>query len=140
MKESIERAKKVLKDWKGDAYTFGEDILEATGKNAKKYGKKVTLVVTELGQAWIERPLEQVKSSLKANGVVFETINGAKPNAPREDLYRISFQVARSKSDAIVALGGGSTVDAGKAAAVLNTYSPSEVLEMAFTGDLTLIQ
>ena len=46
--ESIERAKKVLKDWKGDSYAFGEDVLEVTGKYAKKYGKKVTLIVTEL--------------------------------------------------------------------------------------------
>jgi len=130
MKESIERAKKVLKDWKGDSYAFGEDVLEGTGKYAKKYGKKVTFIVTELGQAWIQKPLEQVKSSLKANGVAFETINGARPNAPREDVYRISLQVARSKSDAIVALGGGSTVDAAKAAAVLNTYSPAEVMEI----------
>jgi alcohol dehydrogenase len=130
MKESIERAKKVLKDWKGDAYTFGENVLEATGKYAKKYGKKVTLVVTELGQAWIENPLDRVKSALKANGVAFETINGARPNAPREDVYRISLQVARSKSDAIVALGGGSTVDAAKAAAVLNTYTHAEVREI----------
>jgi alcohol dehydrogenase class IV len=130
MKESMERAKKVLKDWKGDSYTFGEDVLDVIGKYAKKYGKRVVLVVTEFGQAWIEKPLEQVKSSLKANGVTFETINGARPNAPREDVYRISLQVARAKSDAIVALGGGSTVDAAKAAAVLNTYSPVEVREI----------
>jgi len=134
MKESIEEAKRVLKDWKGDAYTFGEDVLEATGRYARKYGKKVTLVVTELGQPWIEKPLEQVKSSLKTNKVIFETINGARPNAPREDVYRLSLQVARSKSRAIVALGGGSTVDAAKAAAVLNTYSPSEVMEILGTG------
>jgi len=130
MKESMERAKKVLKGWKGDAYTFGEDVLDATGKYAKRYGKKVIFVVTELGQDWIEKPLGQVKSSLKANGVAFETINGARPNAPREDVYRISLQVARAKSEAIVALGGGSTVDAAKAAAVLNTYSPVEVMEI----------
>ena len=130
MKESIERAKKILKDWKGENYTLGEGILEATGKYAKKYGKKAALVVTELGQAWIEKPMEQVKASLKANGVAFEMINGARPNAPREDVYRISLQVARSKSDLIVALGGGSTIDAGKAAAVLNTYTPSEVREI----------
>jgi len=130
MKESMERAEKVLKDWKGDSYTFGENVLESTGKYAKKYGKKVSLVVTELGQAWIEKPLAQVKASMKANKVKFETINGARPNAPREDVYRISLQVARSNSDAIVALGGGSTVDAAKAAAVLNTYSPSEVMEI----------
>ena len=57
MKESIERAKKVLKDWKGDSYTFGENVLAVTGEYAKKYGKRVSLVVTELGQAWIEKPL-----------------------------------------------------------------------------------
>ena len=142
MKESMERAKKVLKDWKGDSYTFGENVLEAAGKYAKKHGKKAALVVTELGQAWIEKPMEQVKASLKANGVAFETITGARPNAPREDVYRISLQVARSKANVIVALGGGSTIDAGKAAAVLNTYTPSEVKEVlgASLGDADSIE
>jgi alcohol dehydrogenase class IV len=130
MKDNIERAKKILKDWKGESYTLGENVLDATGKYARQYGKKAALVVTELGQAWIEKPMEQVKASLKSNGVGFELINGARPNAPREDVYRISLQVARSKADLIVALGGGSTIDAGKAAAVLNTYSPSEVKEI----------
>jgi len=125
---------KVLRDWKGDSYTFGEDVLDATGKYARKYGRKATLVVTELGQGWIEKALEQVKSTLQANGVAFEAISGARPNAPREDVYRISLQVARAKSEMIVALGGGSTVDAGKAAAVLNTYSPAEVMEILGAG------
>jgi alcohol dehydrogenase len=130
MRQIMEQAKKVLREWKGDSYTFGEDVLEATGKYAKQYGKKACLVVTELGQSWIEKPLERVKASLKANGVAFDTINGARPNAPREDVYRISLQVARSKADLIVALGGGSTIDAGKAAAVLNTYTPPEVMQV----------
>jgi len=125
MKESIEKAKKILKGWKGENYTLGEGVLDATGNYARKYGKRAALVVTELGQAWIEKPVEQVKASLKSNGVTFELINGARPNAPREDVYRISHQVARSGADVIVALGGGSTIDAGKAAAVLNTYTPS---------------
>ncbi|MFB3886111.1 MAG: iron-containing alcohol dehydrogenase [Thermodesulfobacteriota bacterium] len=130
MKESIDRAKKILREWKGESYTCGEDVLDATGKYVRQFGSKVTLVVTELGQGWIEHPLERVKSSLKSKGVIFETINGARPNAPREDVYRISLQVARAKSDVIVALGGGSTIDACKAAAVLNTYSPQEVVEV----------
>jgi alcohol dehydrogenase class IV len=130
VREYFRKAEKILKEWKGDSYTFGEDILEATGKYSKKYGEKAALIVTELGQAWIQKPLEQLKSGLKTNGVIFETINGARPNAPREDVYRISLQVARSKSNVIVALGGGSTIDAAKAAAVLNTYSPAEVMEI----------
>jgi len=134
MKDTIERTKKILKDWKGDSYTFGENVLEAAGKYAKKYGTKAALIVTELGQPWIEKPLEKIKASLKANGVAFDVINGARPNAPREDVYRISLQVARSKAEVIVAFGGGSTIDAGKAAAVLNTYSSSEVMEILGAG------
>ncbi len=129
MKELMSRATKMLKEWKGESYTFGEDVLDASGKYAKGCGKKALLVVTELGQPWVEKPLEKVKVSLRANGVAFELANGPRPNAPREDVYRISLQVARSKSDLIVALGGGSTIDAAKAAAILTTYSPSEVME-----------
>ncbi|RPJ01534.1 MAG: iron-containing alcohol dehydrogenase [Deltaproteobacteria bacterium] len=126
----MNRARQVLTAWKGDAYTFGEDVLEASGRYAGAWGKKALLVVTGLGHPWTEKPFEKVTSSLEANGVVFETVRGARPNAPREDVYRISLQVARSKADVIVALGGGSTIDAGKAAAVLNTYTPSEVKEI----------
>lgn len=129
MKEIMDRAAKMLKEWKGESYIFGENVIDASGKYAKGRGKKALLVVTELGQAWVEKPLERVKASLKANHIAFETVNGPRPNAPREDVYRISLQVARSKSDVIVALGGGSTIDAAKAAAVLNTYSSSEVME-----------
>ena len=130
MNGSIDRAKRILKDWKGNSYTFGENVLEASGKYAREYGRKAILVVTDLGQVWSEKPFERVSSSLLANGVAFETINGARPNAPREDVYRISMEVARSRPDVIVALGGGSTIDASKAAAVLNTYSPEEVVEI----------
>jgi alcohol dehydrogenase len=42
--------------------------------------------------------------------------------------------VARSKADVIVGFGGGSTIDASKAAAVLNTYSSTEVMEILGAG------
>ena len=133
MKEYIDRAQKVLKAWKGNSYTFGENVLEAVGDYARGHGKKALLVVTELGESWIEKPFERVKASLKANGIVFEAAKGAGPNAPREDVYRIGLQFARSRSDMIIALGGGSTIDAAKSAAILNTYSPSEVMEILGT-------
>ena len=142
MKEYMDRAKKLLKGWKGKSYTFGEDVLEASGDYAREYGKKALLVVTELGQPWIEKPLERVKASLKANRILFETAKGAGPNAPREDVYRIGLQFARSRSEMIIPVGGGSTIDAAKSAAVLNTYSPSEVMEIlgTFSGEADSIE
>src|SRR4030042_5494152 len=130
MEQIFNRAIEILQTWKGDSYTFGQDVLETTGRYVKKYGKKASLVVTGLGHGWMSMPVEQVASSLERNGIVFETIHGAMPNAPREDVYRIGFQVARARSEVIVAMGGGSTIDACKAAAVLTTYSPFEVMEI----------
>ena len=129
MKTCLDQAQKILKAWKGDSYTFGRNVLEAAGPYSSRLGRKCTLVVTELGQAWIEESRAKVEASLKGNAVDFEIVGGARPNAPREDLYRISHQVARSRSEAIIALGGGSTIDASKAAAILNTYFPSEVID-----------
>jgi alcohol dehydrogenase len=130
MKEYFAKAGKILREWRGESYTFGEDVLDATGKHVAQFGKKAMVIVTLHGHPWNERPYNLIKVSLESNGITFETVNGARPNAPQEDVYRISLQVTKSKSDVIVVLGGGSTIDASKAAAVLNTYSPEEVAKI----------
>ena len=45
---------------------------------------------------------------------------GARPNAPREDVYRIESDILHYRPDVIVSFGGGSTIDAVKAAIVLS--------------------
>jgi alcohol dehydrogenase len=134
MNAVLDRSRKILETWKGPSYTFGRNVLQAAGPAARPFGEKCLLVVTELGRGWIEGARTEVESSLRENGVRYEVVAGARPNAPREDLYRISLQAARSKSDFIIAFGGGSTIDAAKAAAVLNTYAPSEVRDALGAG------
>jgi len=129
MERTIEKARLMLTDWKGDSYAFGFDVLGKAGDFAGRYGRKALLIVSELGEVWVAGILAGVTGSLKLRGVEFEAILGAGPNAPREDLYRLALQVARSRPDGIVAVGGGSTIDAAKAADVLATYSPAEVKE-----------
>lgn len=126
MEQVMENARKMLLDWKGDTYAFGFDVLDRLGDYAAKFGKKALLLVADLGEPWISGPLKSVTDSLRAKGVEFEAITGARPNAPREDLYRLALHVARSRPDMIIPAGGGSTIDAAKAANVLATYSPAE--------------
>jgi alcohol dehydrogenase len=126
MEQVMENARKMLLDWKGDTYAFGFDVLDRPGNYAAKFGKKALLLVADLGEPWISRPLKSVTDSLRAKGVEFEAITGARPNAPREDLYRLALHVARSRPDMIIPAGGGSTIDAAKAANVLAAYSPAE--------------
>ncbi len=130
MEQAIAQAQKMLQDWKGEAYTFGFDVLNKVGEYAARHGRSALVISTDLGMAWISKPLAAVGESLRSMGVEFERILGAGPNAPRDDLYRLALQVARSRPEMIVALGGGSTIDAAKAANVLATYAPPEVQQI----------
>ncbi len=127
MKELMKQARKILVEWKGTSYAFGDGALKKVGSFAKPLGKNTLIVVADLGQQWVEPIRKEVENSLKEQGVAYQTVLGAAPNAPREDLYRIALQLSRSRADMIIAIGGGSTVDAAKAAAILVTYSPDEV-------------
>ena len=63
-----------------------------------------------------EAPRKAVQESLKAAGVeLVKEIEGAKPNAPREDITRITEGLKSTDADVIICLGGGSTIDATKA-------------------------
>lgn len=124
-----ERAQTLLREWKGDSYAFGRGVLEVVGPSAGRFGRSAAVIATDLGQEWIEGARMRVLDTLHRQGLSGTTIAGAGPNTPLEDLYRIALQVIRSKADVIVTLGGGSTIDAGKAASVLAAYSPGEVTE-----------
>ena len=135
MERVVAKAQKILGEWKGESYTFGFDVLSKVGDYAGKFGKRALLIVAELGEPWVGGFYQTVQDALKGRGVTFETIAGARPNAPREDLYRLALHLARTRPEVIVALGGGSTIDAAKAANVLATFSPQEVRTILQTPD-----
>ena len=112
----------LLKNWKGERYHFGNDVLDALPAAVAAYGKRV-LVVASLhhGTERIERQL----CALQALGITIvegKPIPGAKPNSPREDIFRIETHILHQKPDCVLAIGGGSTIDACKAAIVLAAY------------------
>ncbi|MDI6755907.1 MAG: iron-containing alcohol dehydrogenase [Thermodesulfobacteriota bacterium] len=126
MERYVENARKMLFNWKGNSYSFGFDVLSKVGELAGQYGKKALLIVADLEEAWTAGIQKSVSDSLKEKGVAYEAVTGARPNAPREDVYRLALHVARSRPDVIICVGGGSTIDAAKAANVLSTYSPAD--------------
>lgn len=50
-------------------------------------------------------------------------IRGARPNCPREDLFRITENLRRTDADIIVSFGSNSTIDAAKTAEALRALS-----------------
>ncbi len=142
----FDKAIALMREFKGESYTFGSGVLDQVGAATARLAatrprsgadgrSKAALVYTVFpgNQVLIDR----ITNSLVAAGVtVVANIEGAAPNAPREDLTRISVELAKANPDVIVVLGGGSTLDATKAAEVLRTLG-GQIDDYFGTGKVT---
>lgn len=118
--QSFDKARELLKAFKGDAYLFGNGVLPEVGDVAARAGSKAALIYADFpgSNAYVQT----IKDSLTQAGVtgVIE-IAGARPNAPLEDLARITEELSAANPEVLVSFGGGSTIDAAKAAEVLRS-------------------
>jgi alcohol dehydrogenase class IV len=115
-----ELAHKLLRDFKGDTYVYGLGVLDRAGSLAAQVGSRAALVRSTYPGS--EALVSVVRDSLAGARVdVVGEVAGAQPNAPREDLQRMTEEIRGLDYDVLVALGGGSTIDAAKAAEVLRT-------------------
>jgi alcohol dehydrogenase len=116
----FKRARKLLYEFKGDSYLSGPDVLPQVGQRVVAAGKKAALIRGTF--AGSDDYVQIIRKSLAESGVeLVSEIRGARPNCPREDLIRIAESLKESDADVIVSFGGGSTIDAAKAAEVLRT-------------------
>ncbi|MCU0918279.1 MAG: iron-containing alcohol dehydrogenase [Planctomycetes bacterium] len=113
-------ARALLREFKGDTYRFGNGVLKDAGGIAASAGRHAALIYAEF--PGVESLLDTIRDALARTGVrLAAEVPGAAPNAPREDLARITAELRRVNPDVILSLGGGSTIDATKAAEVLRT-------------------
>ena len=115
-----DKAAQLLRDFKADSYAFGLGVLDRAADFAAGLGKSV-LLIADPGD-WLRPTASELARALAGRGVGLaggRAFAGARPNAPREDVYRIESTILHFRPDCIVAVGGGSTIDAAKAANVL---------------------
>ncbi len=123
MKELKRKAEELLYRFKGDGYAFGFGVLEKAGPMAASLGMRA-MVVANASAPWHRSTVAAVMDSLKVAGigVLGDIVGGARPNAPREDVYRLEGHILHRRPDLLVVVGGGSGIDAVKAAAVLAAF------------------
>jgi alcohol dehydrogenase class IV len=116
----LEKARKLVREFKGQAYLFGMGVLPQVGNVVAPLGKRVALVRGTFPGS--DGYVQRIRHSLKRAGVELAVeIKGARPNAPREDLFRITKELRAPAPDVTISFGGGSTIDATKAAVALST-------------------
>ena len=100
---------------------FGAGALSRLGEVVSKHGKKA-LIVTGGGSVKRSGVFDRAVASLRDANVSVAECSGVEPN-PRITTVRRGAQIARDEScDVIIALGGGSTMDASKVMAAAFYY------------------
>jgi alcohol dehydrogenase YqhD (iron-dependent ADH family) len=100
---------------------FGAGALSRLGEAVSKHGKKA-LIVTGGGSVKRNDTFDRAVASLNDANVSVAECSGVEPN-PRITTVRRGAQIARDEGcDVIVALGGGSTMDASKVMAAAFYY------------------
>jgi alcohol dehydrogenase len=124
----IATARNLLKAFKGDSYRFGLSCFDELGNIARSCGTHAAVVASGTGKAWGAPVHEAIDRSLAAAGVkrVGPVIPGARPNTPREDVFRIARALSDVNPEFVVAAGGGSLIDAVKGAIAWNSVCRTE--------------
>jgi alcohol dehydrogenase len=131
----FDEARTLMREFKGDSYLFGKGVLSEIGHVAGRVGRRASLVRGTFPGS--DGHVQKIRTALSQAGVELAgEIKGARPNAPREDLFRIATELESLSPDLLISLGGGSTIDAAKAADVLHTLG-GEIDDYFGTGLVT---
>lgn len=115
------RARALIHGFRAEKYIYGDGALDRVGAYVGELGGRRALVIANRS-AWLKPIVDQVVSSLGEFGIELaggRIAPGSRPNSLTDDVYRMSLYMLLFQPDCIVAVGGGSTLDAAKAANVV---------------------
>ncbi len=101
------------------AVDFGPHAVEGLGRTAASLGVAKALVVTDKGivQAGL---LERVRQPLAQAGITVAVLDSVEPNPSTKTVSEGALAARDHQADLIVGLGGGSSMDAAKAIAIMS--------------------
>lgn len=100
---------------------FGAGMLSRLGQVVGEYGKKA-LIVTGGGSVKRSGVFDRAVQSLEAAGVAHAECSGVEPNPKISSVVRGARIIREENCDVVIAIGGGSTMDASKVMAAAALY------------------
>jgi hydroxyacid-oxoacid transhydrogenase len=110
------------------AIRFGAGVTREVGSDLADLGARNVLVVTDPVMARLA-PVQTVLESLAAEGIRFVVYDRVRVE-PTDESFLEAIAFANGQTvDALVAVGGGSTIDTAKAVNLYTTYPPADFLD-----------
>ncbi|MGV8980335.1 iron-containing alcohol dehydrogenase family protein [Clostridium sp.] len=97
---------------------LGKEVILNNSNIFNNFGKKA-LIVTGKTSSIINGSLKDVTDALVKEGIVYDVFNKVEENPSLETVEKIAELGRKQKSDFVIGIGGGSPIDASKAAGVL---------------------
>jgi hydroxyacid-oxoacid transhydrogenase len=112
----------------GASVRYGAGVTREVGMDLADLGTRHALVITDPLLRNM-RPVQTVLESLEANGVAYSLYDRVRVEPNDESFVNAIEFARRCDFDAIVAVGGGSTIDTAKAVNLYTTYPPDDFLD-----------
>ena len=126
--DSIKDAEKILQGWKPTRIHFGEGSVNKVGEVISQYSNKVLLIIGG-GSVKQSGALDKILKALAESSIDYRLVTGVEPNPSKETVYRIVYHLLAGDFKCMLAIGGGSVMDASKAAGILATTREGELDE-----------
>ena len=110
------------------AVRFGAGVTREVGSDLAELGVKRALVITDPVVRHL-KPAQTVVESLEAAGIPFVLYDRVRIEPSDESFLDAIAFAQQNPFDAIVAVGGGSTIDTAKAVNLYTTYPPTDFLD-----------
>jgi len=117
---------RILSEWKPTNIHFGEGKIQEVGEIIRKYGDNVLMVIGG-GSVRKNGIYDRLTHLLNQSSVRHGVCEGVEPNPSKETVYRIAYHILAGKFTCLLAVGGGSAMDAAKAAGILATVKEGEI-------------
>ncbi len=119
---------------------FGQGTVIKNSSLLKSYGNRVALI-TGSASAAKSGALSDIVTAININGQIFQIFSGVKNDPPVENVIQMAYEINPFKPDFLIAIGGGSVIDATKVVALFltNNFREELIWQTTFNKPLPIV-
>lgn len=116
----------VIQAWEPTRIHFGEGTINQVGDAVRRYSDNALVVIGQ-GSVKANGVLGRITALLDQASIKYQICEDVEPNPSKETVYRIAYHLLAGNFNCLLAVGGGSVIDASKAAGILAKVKQGEL-------------